>query len=84
MKPIILSTGMSTLSNIEDAINTILKAGNPNIILLHCNSSYPAPEEEMNLSVIETLKNTFNLPVGCQIIHLDYSYLTQLILEQMS
>ncbi len=64
MKPIILSTGMSTLSNIEDAVNSILKTGNPNIILLHCNSSYPAPEEEMNLSAIETLKNTFKMPVG--------------------
>ena len=41
MKPIILSTGMSTLSNIEDATNVILNCGNPNIILLHCNSSYP-------------------------------------------
>ena len=55
---------MSTLSNIEDAVNTILKSGNPNIILLHCNSSYPAPEEEMNLAAIETLKNTFKVPVG--------------------
>ena len=64
MKPIILSTGMSTLSNIEDATNVILNCGNPNIILLHCNSSYPAPEEEMNLSAIETLKNTFKVPVG--------------------
>jgi len=64
MKPIILSTGMSTLSNIEEAIDIILKNGNPNIILLHCNSSYPAPEEEMNLSAIETLRNTFKVPVG--------------------
>ena len=64
MKPIILSTGMSTISNIEDAVDVILKVGNPNIILLHCNSSYPAPEEEMNLAVINTLKNTFKLPVG--------------------
>lgn len=64
MKPIILSTGMSNLSNIEDAINVILKTGNPDIILLHCNSSYPSPEEEMNLLAIETLKNTFKVPVG--------------------
>ena len=64
MKPMILSTGMSTLSDIEDAVNIILKSGNPDIILLHCNSSYPAPEEEMNLSAIQTLKNTFKLPVG--------------------
>ena len=64
LKPIILSTGMSTLSNIEDAISVILKSGNPNIILLHCNSSYPAPEEEMNLAAMETLRNTFKVPVG--------------------
>ncbi len=64
MKPVILSTGMSTLSDIEDAVNIILKSGNPDIILLHCNSSYPAPEEEMNLSAIQTLQNTFKLPVG--------------------
>ena len=64
MKPMILSTGMSTLSNIEDAVSTILKCGNPNIILLHCNSSYPAPEDEMNLAAMETLRNTFKVPVG--------------------
>ena len=55
---------MSTLSDIEDAVNIVLKSGNPDIILLHCNSSYPAPEEEMNLSAIQTLQNTFKLPVG--------------------
>lgn len=64
MKPIILSTGMSTLSNIEDAVNSILREGNPNIILLHCNSSYPAAEGEMNVNAINTLKNSFKLPVG--------------------
>ena len=64
MKPLILSTGMSTLSNIEDALNTILSEGNPNIILLHCNSSYPATENEMNLSAINTLKHSFKTPVG--------------------
>jgi sialic acid synthase SpsE/protoporphyrinogen oxidase len=64
MKPMILSTGMSTLSNIEDAVTTILAEGNPNIILLHCNSSYPATENEMNLSAINTLKHSFKVPVG--------------------
>ena len=64
MKPIILSTGMSTLSNIEDAVNTILSEGNPNIILLHCNSSYPATENEMNLNAINTLKQSFKVPAG--------------------
>ena len=64
MKPVILSTGMSTLSNIEDAINVILSEGNPNIVLLHCNSSYPATENEMNLNAINTLKQSFKVPVG--------------------
>ena len=64
MKPIILSTGMSTLANIEDAIQVILSEGNPNIILLHCNSSYPATENEMNLRTINTLKESFKVPVG--------------------
>ena len=64
MKPIILSTGMSNLSNIEDAIGVILSEGNPNIILLHCNSSYPATENEMNLNTINTLKQSFKVPVG--------------------
>jgi sialic acid synthase SpsE/protoporphyrinogen oxidase len=64
MKPIILSTGMSTLANIEEAINTILSEGNPDVVLLHCNSSYPATESEMNLNAINTLKKSFKVPVG--------------------
>ncbi len=63
-KPVILSTGMSNLSNIEDAINEFKKTGNPNLALLHCNSSYPAPLSEMNLAVIKNLQNMFNIPVG--------------------
>jgi N,N'-diacetyllegionaminate synthase len=63
-KPIILSTGMSTLASIDEAVDTILKEGNPNIILLHCNSSYPAAENEMNLNVINSLKHAFKVPVG--------------------
>ncbi len=63
-KPIILSTGMSSLGQIEEAVETVRQAGNPNLILLHCNSSYPAAPEEMNLSVIRTLKTAFRVPVG--------------------
>jgi sialic acid synthase SpsE/protoporphyrinogen oxidase len=63
-KPIILSCGMSKLSEIEDALEVISNAGNPNVILLHCNSSYPSPIEEMNLNVINTLKKAFKVPVG--------------------
>jgi len=63
-KPIILSLGLSTLSDIEEAINTIYEENNHQIVLLHCVSSYPAPPEDYNLNVIETLKKVFQIPVG--------------------
>lgn len=63
-KPIIISTGMSTLGQIEEAVNVVAQTGNPNLMLLHCNSSYPAAPKEMNLKAIDTLKTAFNIPVG--------------------
>jgi sialic acid synthase SpsE/protoporphyrinogen oxidase len=63
-KPIILSTGMSTVGEIEESVNAILREGNGNIILLHCLSSYPANPEEINLRCIKTLKDNFQVPVG--------------------
>ena len=63
-KPLILSTGMSNLSIIEDAVNAFRETGNRNLILLHCLSSYPANENEINLNAIKTLKNNFQVPVG--------------------
>lgn len=63
-KPIILSTGMSTLGQIEEAVDAVVQTGNPNLVLLHCVSSYPAAAEEMNLKVIKTLKQCFGVPVG--------------------
>ena len=63
-KPLIISTGMSTLGQIEDAVETVAQARNPNLMLLHCNSSYPSAPSEMNLNVIPTLKRCFNIPVG--------------------
>jgi sialic acid synthase SpsE len=63
-KPIILSTGMSNLGLIEDSLNVIAKSGNSNVALLHCNSTYPAAAEDMNIEAINTLKKCFNLPVG--------------------
>jgi N-acetylneuraminate synthase/N,N'-diacetyllegionaminate synthase len=63
-KPIILSTGMSAIDEIADALNVIKKEGNKEIILLHCVTSYPARMEDANLKVIETLRNRFNLPIG--------------------
>ena len=55
-KPVILSTGMSNLANIEDAVEVFKKNGNKNLILLHCLSAYPANKNEMNLKAILTLK----------------------------
>lgn len=62
-KPIILSTGMSTMGEIEEAIQ-FLEKYNDNITLMHCITSYPAPKKDINLYVIKTLKNTFKKPVG--------------------
>ena len=63
-KPVILSCGMSSLGDIEEAVSIFSIKENPNLILLHCNSSYPASLEDMNLNVINTLANTFKMPVG--------------------
>jgi len=63
-KPIILSTGMSTLGEIEEALDVIRSEGVEDIILLHCVSNYPARIEDVNLRAIETLKQAFKLPVG--------------------
>ena len=63
-KPMIISTGMANLGEIEDAITAIRSVGNENIILLHCNSLYPTPVEIVNLRAIETMKTAFKVPVG--------------------
>lgn len=62
-KPIILSTGMSTLEEIDQAVE-ILKTNNANFLLMHCNSVYPAAKEELNVSCINTLKERYNCPIG--------------------
>lgn len=64
-KPIILSTGMSYLSEVEEALIEIATLNNKNVAILHCTSSYPCPPEAMNIKAIDTIKNAFNnLPVG--------------------
>ena len=63
-KLIILSTGMATLPEIEAALETIKEGGSNDIILLHCVSSYPARVADMNLRTMQTLRDTFKLPVG--------------------
>jgi N-acetylneuraminate synthase len=63
-RPVILSTGMATLGEIEEAIGVVRGQGVEEILLLHCVSSYPAPLESMNLRAIRTLRRAFRLPVG--------------------
>ena len=63
-KPIILSTGMATLQEIEEAVATARSAGAKEISLLKCTSAYPAPPEEMNLTTIRHLGETFKTVVG--------------------
>jgi len=63
-KPIILSTGMATLGEVEDAFHYLKKSGAEDIILLHCTTSYPAPIHSVNLRAMETLRCVFRVPVG--------------------
>lgn len=63
-RPIILSTGMGTLSEVEEAIAAIHAGGNRDISLLHCVSNYPAAPEDCNLAAIDTMRQAFGLPVG--------------------
>ena len=63
-KPIILSTGMANLAEIEDALREIYNCGNSKLILLQCTSSYPCPPESMNIKAIDTMKSAFQVPVG--------------------
>ncbi len=64
MKPIIISTGMSNLGDVEDAVNVVKEVGNPNLILMHCVSSYPARAEESNIRAIQTIASSFKTIVG--------------------
>jgi pseudaminic acid synthase len=63
-RPIIISTGVATLADIELAVQTCVKLGNENITLLKCTSSYPAPLKEANLLTIPNMKKTFGTNVG--------------------
>lgn len=63
-KPLVLSTGMSTLAEIENAVKIIEKAGNKNIVLLHCISIYPPLYEDIHLRNITMLQQAFGYPIG--------------------
>jgi pseudaminic acid synthase len=63
-KPLIMSTGMATVGEIEEALQSAREAGATQIALLKCTSAYPAPAEEMNLRTIPEMARRFGVPVG--------------------
>ncbi len=63
-KKILLSTGMSTLNEVKEAINVLEKHGSDDITLLHCTTQYPAPFEDVNLNAMLTLRSEFGKAVG--------------------
>lgn len=63
-RPMIISTGMANLGEVEDALEVVLSAGNREITLLHCVTEYPAPPMEVNLRAMQTLHRAFGFPVG--------------------
>tara|TARA_B100000427_G_scaffold320202_1_gene319294 strand:- start:1200 stop:3611 length:2412 start_codon:yes stop_codon:yes gene_type:complete len=63
-KPVIISTGMSDISDIQAATDQVLACGNSQLILLHCVSSYPCPPSSANIKTINRLSNTFETIVG--------------------
>lgn len=64
-KDIVMSTGMSEMSEIESAIKVLKDNGCGKITLLHCNTEYPTPYEDVNLKAMLTLKEKFSVDVGC-------------------
>ncbi|WP_438426156.1 N-acetylneuraminate synthase [Aquimarina macrocephali] len=65
-KPIIISTGMADLKEIEEAVHVVVGAGASisSITILHCNTEYPTPMHDVNLRAMNTIKETFNVPIG--------------------
>lgn len=63
-KPMIVSTGMSTLEEMKEAVEAIYETGNHQLALLKCSSAYPAVSDEMNLKTIQHMKEVFDIPIG--------------------
>lgn len=63
-KPIIMSTGMASLAEIDEAVNAVRRQGNCQLALLRCASAYPAITDEMNLRTMQNMADTFQVPVG--------------------
>ena len=62
--PAILSTGMSTLADVDESIRALREGGAEQITLLHCTTNYPCPYEDVNLRAMLTLRDAFHVPVG--------------------
>lgn len=62
--PVILSTGMSSLADVEFSVRALRDGGAADIVLLHCTTNYPCPYDSINLYAMDTLRNAFGLPVG--------------------
>ncbi len=63
-KPVVLSTGMSTLYEVREAVNILRENGCPSVSVLHCNTQYPTPFEDVNLRVMDSLREELKLDVG--------------------
>lgn len=63
-KPIILSTGMSTLEEVKAAVSFIKSRGNNHIVALHCTSNYPCPDKDVNMAAMQTLMKELDVSVG--------------------
>lgn len=63
-KPVVLSVGLSTLGDIDEAVRTIKSVGNEQIVILHCVSIYPPEDNEVNLNNIDMLRNLYKYPTG--------------------
>ena len=72
-KPMVLSTGLSELYEIDKAIHTIESTGNNKLVILHCVAIYPTPDENVNLNNIDTLKKLYPYPIGFSDHTLGYS-----------
>jgi sialic acid synthase SpsE len=63
-RPLLISTGMATLGEVEDAVRAAEEAGAPGVGLMQCTSVYPAPAERANLRAMATMREAFGVPVG--------------------
>lgn len=63
-KPLILSTGMATMGEVDSAVQAVVAEGNGELVLLHCVSDYPADPADANLRAMDTMRRAFGVPVG--------------------